>query len=159
MIVETEAYDDDEPACHAYVGLTARTEVLFGPPGHAYVYLSYGIHALFNVVTGPEGSGAAVLIRALEPRWGIEEMKRRAAGSTANGELCSGPGRLSQALGIGSLTTDADLTAAPFELRGRAGCRAGDDRGGTEDRDHARRRSCPGAAVRAGSPWVSAARL
>ena len=75
--MECESYERDDPACHAYVGLTARTEPLFGPPGHAYVYLSYGVHPLLNFVCEPEGSAAAVLVRALEPRWGIEEMSRR----------------------------------------------------------------------------------
>jgi DNA-3-methyladenine glycosylase len=98
-IVETEAYDESEPACHAYVGQTARTEPLFGPAGHAYVYLSYGIHELFNVVTGVEGHGAAVLIRALEPVRGIDEIRARRPGRTDR-ELCSGPGRLTLALGI-----------------------------------------------------------
>ncbi len=98
-IVETEAYDESEPACHAYAGLTARTRPLFGPAGHAYVYLSYGIHELFNVVTGNDGHGAAVLIRALEPVAGIEAMRERRPGRSDR-ELCSGPGRLTLALGI-----------------------------------------------------------
>jgi len=120
MIVETESYERDDPACHAYVGLTPRNEVLFGPPGRAYVYLSYGIHSLLNAVAEPDGSAAAVLIRALEPRWGIEEMRRR-RGRKAVRDLCSGPGKLTEALGIGLELNGAPLTAPPFDVRGREG--------------------------------------
>src|SRR5437588_7348199 len=90
VIVETEAYHDSEPACHAFVGLTERTSTLFGPPGRAYVYRSYGIHALLNVVCEPEGVGAAVLIRALEPLCGVDLMRAR-RGLEPVRELCSGP--------------------------------------------------------------------
>jgi len=108
-IVETEAYHDSEPACHAFVGLTPRTRVLFGPPGIAYVYRSYGIHALLNAVTEREGTGAAVLIRALEPIDGIDLMRER-RGLDHIEDLCSGPGKLTQALGIG-----LDLNGTPLD--------------------------------------------
>jgi DNA-3-methyladenine glycosylase len=114
-IVETESYERDDPACHAYVGLTKRTEVLFGPPGRAYVYLSYGIHSLLNAVAEPEGQAAAVLIRALEPTAGLEAMRRR-RGDRSDVELCSGPGKLTDALGIGLDANGADLGAEPFLL-------------------------------------------
>jgi DNA-3-methyladenine glycosylase len=123
VIVETEAYHDSEPACHAFVGLTPRTQTLFGPPGHAYVYRSYGIHALLNAVCEPEGVGAAVLIRALEPIAGLELMFRRRAvvgGRAGPGRapvrlegLCSGPGKLTQALGIALADNGCDLSRGP----------------------------------------------
>ena len=99
-IVETEAYHESEEACHAYVGLTGRTKPLFGPPGFAYVYRSYGIHALLNAVTSAEGEGAAVLIRALEPLDGLDLMHTRRLGITREADLCNGPGKLTQALGV-----------------------------------------------------------
>ncbi|HEX5930066.1 MAG TPA: DNA-3-methyladenine glycosylase [Solirubrobacterales bacterium] len=114
-IVETESYERDDPACHAYVGLTDRTEVLFGPPGRAYVYLSYGIHSLLNAVAEPEGEAAAVLIRALEPTSGLEAMRER-RGERPDGELCSGPGKLTEALGVGLEHNGADLAHDPFLL-------------------------------------------
>jgi len=118
VIVETEAYHHSEPACHAYVGLTPRTATLFGPPARAYVYLSYGIHSCLNFVCEPEGDAAAVLIRALEPRWGIDEMRRR-RGRDALRDLCSGPGKLTEALGIGLELNGASICEPPFELRSR----------------------------------------
>jgi DNA-3-methyladenine glycosylase len=118
-IVETESYERDDPACHAYVGLTPRTETLFGPPGRAYVYLSYGIHNLLNAVAEPEGEAAAVLIRALEPTAGLAQMRER-RGPRPDTDLCSGPGKLTEALGIDLDANGADLTAPPFELFGRS---------------------------------------
>jgi DNA-3-methyladenine glycosylase len=99
-IVEVESYHQEEPACHAFAGLTPRTAVLFGPPGNAYVYRSYGVHALLNAVAEPEGVGAAALIRALEPIDGVDLMRER-RGLDPVEALCSGPGKLTQALGIG----------------------------------------------------------
>jgi DNA-3-methyladenine glycosylase len=112
-IVETESYERDDPACHAYVGLTKRTAPLFGPPGRAYVYLSYGIHSLLNAVAEPEGEAAAVLIRAIEPSVGLREMRKR-RGERPELDLCSGPGKLTDALGIGLDANGTDLTADPF---------------------------------------------
>ena len=119
VIVETEAYHDSEPACHAHIGRTPRTETLFGPPGRAYVYRSYGIHALLNAVCEPEGIGAAVLIRALEPVAGIESMRDR-RGMHRLEDLCSGPGKLTQALGIGLERNGGDLVRGPVQVRREA---------------------------------------
>jgi DNA-3-methyladenine glycosylase len=115
VIVETEAYHDSEPACHAYVGLTERTRVLFGPPGRAYVYRSYGIHACLNAVCERPGVGAAVLIRALEPVDGIELMRERRGSGRVEG-LCSGPGKLTQALGIELVDNGCDLARGPVMI-------------------------------------------
>jgi DNA-3-methyladenine glycosylase len=119
-IVETEAYHFSEPACHAYVGVTARTQTLWGPPGRAYVYRSYGIHALLNAVCEPPDTGAAVLIRALEPVDGIEAMRER-RGLHRLEDLCSGPGKLTQALGIGLEHNATSLLDGPVRVLPREG--------------------------------------
>jgi DNA-3-methyladenine glycosylase len=124
VVVETEAYHDSEPACHAFVGLTPRTRTLFGQPGRAYVYRSYGIHALLNAVCEPEGVGAAVLIRALEPVAGIEDMRARRSSHGADSmrvqDLCSGPGKLTQALGISLAENASDLANGPIRIEPRS---------------------------------------
>ena len=114
-IVEVESYHEEEPACHAFAGLTERTRPLFGPPGFAYVYRSYGVHALLNAVAEREGVGAAALIRALEPLEGLELMRAR-RGLDDERTLCSGPGKLTQALGIGLELNESSLTDGPIEV-------------------------------------------
>ena len=116
VIVETEAYHHSEPACHAHVGLTPRTATLYGPPGVAYVYRSYGIHALLNAVCEPRGEGAAVLIRALEPLDGVAEMRARRGPHLRLEDLCSGPGKLTQALGIGLELNGTSLLDGPIRF-------------------------------------------
>lgn len=118
IIVETEAYHESEPACHAYVGLTPRTKPLLGPPGQAYVYRSYGIHALLNAVCEPVGVGAAVLIRALQPTAGLEQMRAR-RDVESELELCSGPGKLTQALGVELTENDTSLLDGPIAIMAR----------------------------------------
>ena len=114
-IVETESYHESEAACHAFAGETERTRPLLGRPGVAYVYRSYGIHALLNAVAEPDGVGAAVLIRALEPLAGLEVMRAR-RGLERPEQLCSGPGKLTQALGIGLNLNRTPLTGGPIEI-------------------------------------------
>jgi DNA-3-methyladenine glycosylase len=121
IIVETEAYiGESDPACHAAPGPTIRNAPLYGPPGIAYVYLNYGIHYLVNAVTEPEGSPAAVLIRALEPLEGQATMRRRRRAVTSiPASLCRGPGNLSRALGISLKHNRADLTQSALRIEDR----------------------------------------
>jgi DNA-3-methyladenine glycosylase len=118
LIVEVEAYDHEDPASHAYRGRTERNASMFGPPGHAYVYRSHGIHWCLNVVCEPVGTASAVLIRAIEPLQGLEAMQER-RGLEPVRLLCAGPGRLCQALAVTGQHDGLALDEPPFDLRPR----------------------------------------
>jgi DNA-3-methyladenine glycosylase len=152
-IVETEAYLRDDPASHSFRGRTPRNAAMFGPPGHAYVYLVYGLHVCFNVVSAPEGVGEAVLLRALEPLEGQARMRRRRAREAAR-EWCSGPGRLAQALAITRAHDGAELCQGALRIE------AGESPGRILAGPRVGIAVATRRALRfrvAGSPWVSRA--
>ena len=118
VLVELEIYDQSDPASHSYRGRTERNASMFGPPGHTYVYRSYGVHWCLNIVCSPEGEASALLIRALEPTHGLELMSERRGVSDPR-QLCSGPGKLCQALGVSGEHDGLALDAFPFRVLAR----------------------------------------
>ena len=138
-IVETEAYRQDDPCCHGYRGKTARNAVLFGPPGHLYVYFTYGMHFCANVACEPEGTGAGVLLRALVPEYGVGEMVAR-RGVEEPRLLCSGPARLAQALAIGREQNGLPVWKPPLAILSAWRRRRRTLRGSSAHRHHAAHR-------------------
>ncbi|MGA9761238.1 MAG: DNA-3-methyladenine glycosylase [Gaiellaceae bacterium] len=118
VLVELEIYDQSDPASHSYRGRTERNASMFGPPGHAYVYRSYGVHWCLNIVCSPAGEASALLVRAIEPTHGIERMIER-RGTTDERKLCSGPGKLCQALAVSGRHDGLPLDAFPFQVLAR----------------------------------------
>ncbi len=156
IIVETEAYVSAvDPAAHAYRGLTPRTRTMFGPPGHAYVYFSYGMHSLLNVVTQPEGEAAAVLLRALQPTIGLDVMRARRGPAVAERDLCRGPGRLALALAITLDDNDADLLGDTLWIAETPGFPADVPIATTPRIGITRATDWPWRFVLAGNPYVS----
>jgi DNA-3-methyladenine glycosylase len=156
-IVETEAYQEDDPASHSYRGHTRRTEVMFGPPGRLYVYFTYGMHFCMNVVTGREGEGSAVLLRAAEPLAGLDAMATR-RGIEDRRRLCSGPARLAEAFGVAREENGLDLVGGGTMWLA-AGRRVPDERVAAGPRIGIRRAAdVPWRFVDATSPFVSPGR-
>ena len=154
-LVEVEAYQEDDPASHSFRGRTARTEVMFGPPGHLYVYFIYGMHWCMNVVTGRDGEGSAVLLRAAEPLEGLPEMSRR-RGTADPRLLCGGPARLAQAFGVTAADNGADLVRGTRGLTLSRGHAVPDASVGVGPRVGIHRAAeRPWRYVEAGSPFLS----
>ena len=152
-IVETEAYDQSDPASHSFGGMTPRNAAMFGAPGRAYVYRSYGLHWCLNFVCMPAGHGAGVLIRALEPTHGIELMRERRGQSDLR-LLCSGPGRLCQALGVSLALNALRLDRQPFRVVPREGDDLRPVASGTRI-GISKSRELPWRFAQAGSPFLS----
>lgn len=155
-IVETEAYLHDDPACHAFRGETPRCRTMFGPPGRAYVYFTYGLHTMLNVVCAPVGVGEAVLIRALEPISGLETMQRLRGASVPVRDLASGPGKLAQALALSHKRDDGlDVTDAGSVLQIVSGDPERLDIVATTRIGISQAREQPWRFYISSSPWVS----